>query len=504
MFARSARPGRALLGIDLGTSSVKAVVTDAVAGVLAQAIKTYAVDHPQQGWSETNPASWWTAVVHAVRDAVAQAGVEIAGIGLSGQMHGVVLTDDHGAPLRPAVLWSDSRAIEQLVLYRSMAPALRQRLANPLSPGMFGPILGWLAAHEPQTYRAARRALSPKDWIRWRLTGAVASEPSDASATLLYDIPGDRWDIDVAEALGIDPHLLPPLLPHAATQSGVLLPSVATALHLTPATPVAAGGGDTAVAALGAGIVSPGQGQLTIGTGIQIVAPENITGRPGESPVTHLYRAATDQGWYRMAAALNGGATLDWVRRLFDVSWAELYASAERPIATDAPVFLPHLLGERTPYLDTAMRGSWAYLNPRHDRSDMLRAALEGVALTTRAAWTALQDAGCTATTLRLAGGGTTTAAWQQMLADTLQIDLQPVDVTAASGRGAALLGGRAAGIFDEAESVSMVSPDETVRRVTHQRSFAQRIAERFNRFEHLLYTQRGIPHRSGLDQLAE
>ncbi len=193
-----------------------------------------------------------------------------------------------------------------------------------------------------------------------------------------------------------------------------------------------------------------------------------------------------------MAAALNGGATLDWVRGLFNASWAELYATAG-PTLDDDPIFLPHLVGERTPYLDTALRGSWAFLDPRHDRTTMLRSALEGVALTTRAAWTALQAAGCTATALALAGGGTAASGWQQMLADTLQIDLQPVDVPAASGRGAAILGGRAADLFDESDAVSLVTPTRAAEPVRPEELSAARNAERFHRFEQLLHAQRAV-----------
>ena len=488
---RSGRPELGLLGIDLGTSSVKAVITDARAVVLAQVARPYAVDHPGRGWSQTDPDLWWAAVVEATRAAAETAGVNISGIGLAGQMHGVVMVDDDGHHLRPAILWSDSRAVDQLAAYRSLPAAAIRRLANPLSPGMFGPILAWLTANELDVVAAARWALSPKDWIRFRLTGTAASEPSDASATLLYDIPGDGWDLEVAAAVGVDPRLLPSLVPHSAARSGSLLAPAAAALGLPAGIPVAAGGGDTAVAALGSGIVATGQGQLTLGTGIQIVVPDAAPTAGPATPVTHLYRAATDRGWYRMAAALNGGSTLDWVRRLFDASWTELYATAEQPISQDAPIFLPHLLGERTPYLDPALRGSWALLDPRHDRRDLLRSALEGVALTTRAAWNALQSAGCPATTLQLAGGGTTSPAWQQLLADTLQVDLYPVEVVAASGRGAAVLGGRAAEIFDEPEAVALVSPDRAGSVVTARPAPATRSAERFDRFERLLHAQR-------------
>ena len=241
----------ALLGIDLGTSSVKAVVTDLTGTLLAQATADYPVSTPHAGWAETDPELWWSAITTAVRQAAAATDARISAIGLSGQMHGVVPTDAAGRPVRPAMLWADARALDQLAVYRDLPPAVAARLANPLTPGMAGPLLAWLAANEPDAYRATRWALQPKDWIRGRLTGQFDSEPSDASATLLYDIPGDTWDLDVVAALGLDPAMLPPLLPHAGALAGELLASAADQLGLEPGIPVAAGAADTAAAALG-------------------------------------------------------------------------------------------------------------------------------------------------------------------------------------------------------------------------------------------------------------
>ena len=195
----------ALLGIDLGTSSVKAVVMDLAGAPVAQATAEYPVDNPHAGWAETDPELWWSAIITAVRRAVTAADAPITCIGLSGQMHGVVPADAAGNPVRPAMLWADSRALDQLAVYRELPEGTRSRLANPFSPGMAGPMLAWLAAHEPGRTGYTRCALQPKDWIRRRLTGQFESEPSDASATLLYDISGDTWDLDVVAASGLDP-----------------------------------------------------------------------------------------------------------------------------------------------------------------------------------------------------------------------------------------------------------------------------------------------------------
>src|SRR5580765_5825514 len=208
------------LGLDLGTSSAKAVVTDIGGKVLAQASAGYAVTSAVSGYAESEPAHWWSAVTACAREAGRAAGTRPAAIGLSGQMHGLVLASADGQALRPGLLWADSRATGALRAYRRIGPAARARLANPLAPGMTGPLLMWVAEHEPGMYRDARWALAPKDWLRARITGEIYAEPSDASASLLYDVPGDRWDLDVVGALGLDAGLLAPVLPSAGAPAG--------------------------------------------------------------------------------------------------------------------------------------------------------------------------------------------------------------------------------------------------------------------------------------------
>ena len=440
----------ATLGIDLGTSSVKAVVVTLDGTVVGQAVGDYRVSSPRRGHSESDPAQWLAATSDAVQAAVAEAGIEPVAIGVSGQMHGVVPTAEDGRPVRAAMLWSDARAIRELAYYAKLSPGVRARLANPLSPGMAGPLLAWLAGNEPAAWAATRWALQPKDWLRAALTDRYATEPSDASATLLYDVAADRWDPDVVATLGLDEAKLPPILARSADPAGSLTEQGAALLGLRPGLPVAAGAADTAAAALGSGLVEPGTLQLTIGTGAQLVKPIAALPDPLPSdPVTHLYRAATDTGWYAMAAILNGGLTLDWVRRVLGASWAELYATAAVPPRPDDPFFLPHLHGERTPYLDPGMRSAWTRLSPRHDRRDLLRAALEGVAFAVREAFDSLVEPGERVDRMRLAGGGTTDPAWRQMLADIIGQPLLPVEVAAASALGAAALGARAAGLPD-------------------------------------------------------
>ena len=437
----------AFLGVDLGTSAVKVVLTGVGGRVVAQADRGYAVTNAHAGWSESDPREWLTATIDAVRMAVARADADVLAIGFSGQMHGVVVCDAGGAPVRPAMLWSDSRATEQLRAYERLPVHVRARLANPLSPGMAGPLLSWLTHHEPGVYAATRWALSPKDWLRSRLTDEFFAEPSDASATLLYDLTTDSWDEQVVDVLGLDAGKLPPILPASSRRAGELTSGAAEQLGLRAGIPVAAGAADTAAAALGSGLVDADAAQVTIGTGAQVVRP--VMELPQElstAPVTHVYRAATDAGWYGMAASLNGGSTLTWVRSMLGASWQELYRSAERAPRKDDPMFLPHLHGERTPYLDPQLRGAWVGLTPRSGREHLLRAALEGVAFAVRQAADSLLPRHAVPE-LRLAGGGTAGQAWRQMLADVLEYPVTPVDVPAASGRGAAMLAQRVSGV---------------------------------------------------------
>jgi xylulokinase len=360
-----------------------------------------------------------------------------------------VLTSAAGQALRPALLWADSRATGALRAYRRLGPAALARLANPLAPGMTGPLLMWVAEHEPDMYRNARWALQPKDWLRARITGEVYAEPSDASASLLYDVPGDRWDLEVVGALSLHASMLAPLLPSAGAPAGQLTAGAGAELGLPAGLPVAAGAGDTAAAALGSGI-GPGDVQLTVGTGAQVIRPLVAPVSRADAGV-NLYRSATPDGWYQMGATLSAGLSLNWVREIMNASWAELYASADRPGQAHDPIFVPHLSGERTPFSDPALRGSWTALSLADDRTSLLRCALEGTAFAIRDALDALLGEDRPAR-LRLAGGGTLTAGWRQLLADVLGLPLYAVDVPAASGRGAALLGAHAAGLlsFDD------------------------------------------------------
>jgi len=435
------------LGIDLGTGSVKALLLQADGTVHDETSRTYTVNAPVDSWAESDPEAWWQATCDAVRE-IAQ-GVTVRAIGFSGQMHGVVLCDDAGTPLRDAILWADSRSEGQLERYRSLPHAMHERLANPLAVGMAGPSLLWLAEHEPDTYHAASWALQPKDWLRLKLTGEVFAEPSDASATLLYDVPADDWAFDIIGALNLDSNLFAPLV-ESDTLAGSLTHQAAEALGLRPHVPVAAGSGDAPAALLGSGLLREGAVQLTVGTAAQITAIRD-TPTTDKTLRTHLYRAARPGCYFAMAAMQNAGLALEWVRRQLGVSWEVFYEEALRvPAGSDGVVFVPYLSGERTPHVDAKARGAWVGLGLNHERSHLTRAALEGVAFSLKAGLKALGDVGVNPESIRLAGGGTVNPQWQQLLATVLETPLEVVEVPSASARGAAYLAALAVGALNE------------------------------------------------------
>jgi xylulokinase len=424
------------LGLDLGTSRCKALLSAADGTVLGRGAAGYQVTAPRPGWAETDPEQWWRAARAAVRSALASARAEVSSIAIAGQMHGLVLYSERTGVLRPAIVWLDRRASSDVADYLRLPEHLRARLGNAPSPGMAGPLLLWLSRHEPEAFRRARWMLQPKDWLRLRLTGEAATDPTDASGTLLYDLDGGTWALDVAGALGLSPGLLPPIRA-CFHQAGTLLPGAAEQLGLPPGLPVAIGAADTAASLLAAGLPDRGWGLLTLGTGGQWIVPgqqgADLSGR------TNLFRAV-DGRTYRLGGAQNVGAALDWVRRTLGATWEELYRTAERPWRADTPVFLPYLAGERGEHPEAG--GAWSGLTLGHQRDDLMRAALEGVAFLLRAKLDELRALGSDPAHVMLAGGGGQHPGWRQLLADVLALPLHPAADGWLTVRGATLLAG--------------------------------------------------------------
>ncbi|MBM7805689.1 xylulokinase [Geodermatophilus bullaregiensis] len=432
-----------LLGADLGTSGLKLAALDAAGATVAEAEVDYAVDSPQPGWAETDVGTWRAALDAALEQvAPALRGVTVRGLGLSGQMHGAVLVDDAGAALAPALLWPDRRAVAELHRWRELPAADRAALANPLVPGMTGPLLAWLGAHRPGLLARAAGVLLPKDALRatllpgadWRRT-----DRSDASATLLWDVPGDRWSTAATAAAGVDPGLLPAVVPGSAVAG--------TAGLLGTEVPVVVGGADTPLALLAAGTRTGVQ--VNLGTGAQLLRP-GWTPAPVADPVVHAY-ADTQHGWYAMAALQNGGLAWSWVREVLGLSWEGLLdAAATAEPGAGGVVFRPFLTGERGGVAGPDARGSWSGLTAGTTRADLARAALEGVALAVGAALDLL-DVPDDGAPVVLTGGGARSPLVQRLLADVLGRPVVHLQVRSASATGAALLA--AAGVGADLEA---------------------------------------------------
>jgi xylulokinase len=379
-----------VLGIDLGTSAVKVLLADRF-GTAA-----YQVRSPLPGHAETDTADWWRATCSAVRSLTAS-GPPPRAIAIAGQMHGTVLTRADGAAVRPAIVWLDRRA-------------------GGVNPGMPGPVLRWLRENEPDAVAAARWALLPKDWLRMRLTGSAATEPTDASGTGLYDVDRGSWAVEDA--------LLPPIMPSSQAIAGRLREEAADELGLPPGIPVAAGAADTAAALLAAELPGPGWALLVLGTGGQWVVPG-----PGQF-------AAVGGGRYRLAGARNVGAALDWVRGVLGVTWDELYATAARGPVT-SPLFRPYLVPEST---GITTDGGWTGLTLSHTREDLMSAALTGVARLLRDHLDTLRAAGADVRQVMVAGGGSRASAWRDLLSATFELPLHDSPATSLSVRGAAMI----------------------------------------------------------------
>lgn len=458
------------LGLDIGTGSTKAGLVDGTGRLLAVGRAPHRVDEPRPGWSETDPQAWEASVREAVAAVLDRAAnelgepVEVVTLGFSGQMHGVVVCGPDLAPLRPAVLWSDRRSQPDLAGLRDrLGPETGLRLANPVVAGMAGPTLAALRRLEPGTVEGIATVLQPKDWVRARLTGEVATDPSDASATLLWDVSADRWSEEACRVFGADPGWLAPVL-GSAEVAGTVSVSAAADLGLAAALPVAVGAADTAAALLGAG-VGVGESQLSTGTGAQLA---RLLDEPTLDPSTrtHLFRGAGDRSWYAMAAIQNGGIAIDWALGVLEAGPAEVDGvMAVETTGSGGPTFLPYLTGERTPHLDAGLTGTWLGLRSGTGRAALIRSVFEGVAFALRDGLDALRAAGHPIDRALLAGGGSVTPWWRQLLADALELPLVPHDAADASVRGAGLLAWAAVGVeIDATVAVERSTPIEPDR----------------------------------------
>lgn len=432
------------LGIDLGTGSVKAMLVDEAGRPVSEASRAYPVHSPQPGFAEGLPDEWWRQTVEAVRACCAGHASDVAGIGLSGQAHGIVPLDAAHKVLRPAILWPDVRTVKEVGEILSLPEAVRLPLANPVVSGMAAVALLWMRNNEPAVLEKTSIALSPKDWLRLQLTGNCATEPSDASMTLLYDMAADGWSDALIEAVGIRRYMLPDII-GSTDSGGRLRPQAAEMLGLPVGIPIAAGLADTAACLLGLGQTQPGATVLQVGSGMQIMTlVEEIT--PDIQPFYNTYRGCGSVR-YKMAAMQNGGTAFEWARAALGASWDEMYRAAFEPNpGNGGALFLPYVGGERAPLLDPGASAAWVDMRLGCGRAQMIRAVFEGIAFTVRDSWEAMKKTGVAADHMLLTGGGSTDPRWRQLLADTVQLPMRPVVDAGNATIGAAYLGGIVAG----------------------------------------------------------
>jgi xylulokinase len=469
-----------LLGIDLGTTGVKAALFAAEDGrVLADAFVDYPLSHPHPGWAEQNPADWWQATVTAMRTCLtsaSQAGAQVKGIGLSGQMHGVVLLDQAHQVLRPCIIWSDQRSEEQCrwMTERVGASRLIEYVSNPALTGFSAPKLLWVRDNEPDIFARTRTVLLPKDYIRYLLTGITAMEISDAAGTCLFDVKQGVWAQDVFSAIGLNPSLFPAVIP-ADTVGGTITAEVAALTGLPVGTPVAGGGADNACGAVGNGVVASGLVLISIGTsGIVLAhadAPQVDT--TGPVPRVHTFNHAVPNAWYLMGVTQGAGLSLRWVRDNLGLPeralerWTGIDAyeylareAAGAPAGSEGLIFLPYLQGERTPHLDAYARGGWIGLTVRHDRRHLIRSVMEGVAFSLKDCFAIMREQGLLLDQVRATGGGARSAFWRQVIADVLGVELVTTNVGEGPAFGAALLAGVASGVYRSVQAAC----DQTIR----------------------------------------
>jgi xylulokinase len=451
----------ALLGLDLGTGSFKALVVSVSGEVLGRGEAGYPIQRPEPLAAEQDPAEWRSAARSAVRQAVGAAGSpDIAAIGLSGQMHGTVPIDAEGNLVRPAIIWADRRSVDEARAIRDEVGA--ERLAviagSPVVAGFQAATCRWLAEHEPEHWARTATVLAPKDEIRRWLTGEIATEPSDASATLLFDIQSKDWSPKLLAAAGIERARLPRVLSSTAI-SGALTASAADDLGLPAGIPVSGGVADAPGAALGAGVTKPSTLLLTISTGAQALIPANMPLIDLRGRIHSFCGPLDSPAWYAMGATMAAGLALRWLRdQVFELRVPDAYdlmnqAAAEVSPGAGGLIYAPYLIGERTPLMDPDARGVFLGLTARHGRGHLVRAVMEGVAFSLFEAFAMLRDLGAAPEQIVLAGGGARSAVWRQIMADVFEMPVFPALEPDQSAMGAAITAGAAIGWFDPVEA---------------------------------------------------
>ncbi len=476
------------LGIDLGTSELKAVLLEDTHRIVASAGEPLTVQRPQPLWSEQDPHAWWAAlerVVARLRHDNPAAWASVRAIGLSGQMHGAVVLDANERVLRPAILWNDGRSAAQCAALEASAPSLRAITGNLAMPGFTAPKLLWLREHEPALFRQIARVLLPKDWIRLLLCGEAVSEMSDASGSLWLDVGGRCWSDALLAATGLSRQQMPRLV-EGSDISGALQRALAERWGLSPGIPIAGGAGDNAASAVGIGAVRAGEGFVSLGTsGVVFLSSDRFM--PNADAAVHTFCHALPRRWHKMSVMLSAASALRWARTLLGMSSeAELLERVGTlgPAArASAPIFLPYLSGERTPHNDVSAQGVLFALAPEHDAAAVGYAVMEGIGFGLADGWRALDALPGEVSALTLVGGGARSALWAQTLSSTLGVAL----CTQEGGHASAAIGAaRLAWLADGGDEATVCRVSEPAQTFVPDAAEAALLAPRMERFRAL------------------
>lgn len=455
-----------VLGLDVGTSGTKAIAMDASGALLASALVEYPLLSPKPNWAEQDPADWKRAAFKALAALAAKIdATEVKGLGLTGQMHGSVFLDAQGDVLRPALLWCDQRTAAQCDAITAKVGEARliEMVSNPALTGFTAPKILWLQDEEPAVYEKVRRVLLPKDYIRYVLTGEMATDVADASGTLLFDVKNRCWHRELMSLLGIDPGFMPRAY-EGPEVTGALSAATAEKTGLPAGIPVVAGGGDQAANGVGCGIVREGVVSASLGTsGVVFAFADQVSTDPHGR--AHTFCHSVPGKWHVMGVMLSAGGSLRWYRDALcqeeiargQAEGRDPYeyiteSAAGVPIGSEGLIFLPYLTGERTPHKDPFAKGAFIGLSLRHAKAHMARAVLEGVAFGMRDSFEIIRGMGIPLSEVRTSGGGARSTLWRQIMADTAHAPMVTINVDEGPAYGAAILASVAAGLFSRVE----------------------------------------------------
>jgi xylulokinase len=496
-----------VLGIDVGTGGTRAVLIDNGGRVISSATAEHApMSSPHMGWAEQSPEDWWRAACQATKECLAKSpklAEKVTAIGLTGQMHGLVLLDEKDQVVRPAILWCDQRTEEECkdITKQIGARRLIELTANPALTGFTLPKIWWVQRHEPELWARVRSLMLPKDYIRFRLTGERAIDVADASGTLMFDVVHRVWSKPMLEASRIDEACLPRVF-ESQEVSGRVKEEGARLSGLPPGIPVVAGAGDQAAGAVGMGIVKPGAVSATIGTSGVVFA---ATSKPVLEPQgrIHTFCHAIPGRWHVMGVTQGAGLSLRWFRDQFGAGKDDgrdpyerlAQEAAKTPPGADGLLWAPYLMGERTPHLDPNARGALVGITAQHTRAHVIRAIMEGVAFSLRDSLTLFRGIGVPIESIRLSGGGARSAVWQQIQADIYGMPVELIEAEEGAAYGAALLAAVGTAIWPSVEA-SCEAAVRVAKRVQPNSPIAARMDLQYAEYRKLYPALREIEHR--------